>query len=210
MSTALQYQKITRLCICTNQCSADLSKDAFLLSNDQAEDPVPGDGSVAAAVRRVHAIVSQEEELVFAANDELFLRSAKGIGWRAGGQIRFVKFASVNVNGPAFQINRVAGDSDDSFDGKSIVRRITNHDHIGTLWRSHVINPAIQKILLRVVQCGGHTSSHYANGLKEEMADNVVAEESERCHGRPMREMAKYGRGTFSVPSHWAGQRSSR
>ena len=89
------------------------------LSDNQAEDVLARDGAVDAAVSGVHAIVAEEEELVFAAGDELFLDFATGVSGRAVREVRFLKFRAVNVNRAVFEKDGITTDANDAFDGKT-------------------------------------------------------------------------------------------
>ena len=87
------------------------------LADDHAENVLPRNGPVDSAIGGVHAIIAKEEKLVFAACDELFLDFAAGVGWRAGGEIGFLKFRAIHVNCAIFEVNGVATDANDAFDG---------------------------------------------------------------------------------------------
>jgi len=48
---------------------------------------------------------------------DTFLDFAAGVGWRAGGEIGFLKFRAIHVNCAIFEVNGVATDANDAFDG---------------------------------------------------------------------------------------------
>src|SRR5690349_11011167 len=86
------------------------------LMDDHAQNILASDGAVDPAIGGVHAVVAEEEELIFAAGDELFLDFTTGVGWDAAvGQVRFVKLSAINVNRAVFQENGVATHTDDAF-----------------------------------------------------------------------------------------------
>lgn len=87
------------------------------LADNHAENVLPRDGAVNPAVSGVHPVVTEEEELVFAAGDELFLDFATGVGRHAVGQVRLLKFCAIDVYRAVFQENGIATNADDAFDG---------------------------------------------------------------------------------------------
>lgn len=89
------------------------------LADDHAEDVLAGDGAINAAVGGVHAVVAEEEELIFAAGDELFLNFAAGIGRGARGNIGFLEFGAVDINDAVFEVNGITTDADDAFNRKA-------------------------------------------------------------------------------------------
>jgi len=111
-------------------CSPTRLWVAACLADDHTEDILARNGAVNAAVSRVHAVVAEEKELVFAARDELFLDFAAGVGRRAVREIGFLQFCAVDVNRAVFKNNGIATDADDAFDRKAFGGGIANDNDV--------------------------------------------------------------------------------
>jgi len=96
-------------------CLAGYEREA--LADDHAENVLPRNGPVDSAIGGVHAIIAQEEELVFTACDKLFLDFATGVSRHAIGQVRLLKFCAIDIYRAVFQENGIATNADDAFDG---------------------------------------------------------------------------------------------
>ena len=99
--------------------SASLPRRLQELSDDHSEDVLSCNRPVNPAVSGVHAVIAEEEKLVFAAHDELFLDFATGVGWHTAGQVRLIELPAIDVNRTVFQKNGIAADADDAFDRKA-------------------------------------------------------------------------------------------
>ena len=99
--------------------SANKYVGVTILSDNQAENVLAGDGAVNPTVSGVHAVVAQKKELIFTTGDELFLNFATGVGWHAVRQVRFVEFGAVDVDRAIFEENRIASDANDALNRKA-------------------------------------------------------------------------------------------
>lgn len=126
------------------------------LTNYHAENILARNGAINAAVRRVHPVVTEEEELILAAHDELFLHFPAGIGRRAVGKVRLIEFGAIDVNRAVFDEYRIAADSNDSFNRKALGRGITYDNDVFPRRRTEMINPTIQQVMIGIVKRRQH------------------------------------------------------
>jgi hypothetical protein len=152
---------------------------ALQLADYHTENVLPRNGSVDSAIGGVHAIVAEEEKLVFAACDEFFLDFAAGVGWGASGKIGFLKFRAIHVNCAIFEVNGVATDADDAFDGIAFGRGIANDNDVLPGWGTEMVNPTVKEVMVGIVKGREHAGADHFDGLNEVGADDVIAGQTE-------------------------------
>jgi len=175
------------------------------LADDQAQNVLARDGAVDTAVGRVHAVVPEQKELVFAASDELFLDFAAGVGRHAVGQIGLIEFCAIDVNGAIFEVNGIATDTDNALDRKAFGGWIANDDYVLAGRGTEMVHPTVKQVMIRVVKGREHAGTDHFDGLDEVGADDVVAGQTEACDDEALKKLPKQAFATFGFGSRVAG-----
>ena len=156
----------------TERVAAEIGADG--LKGDSTEDAFARDSAVNSTVGAVPTIVPKDEEAVIPKQDQLLLRERKGWRGRSGRQIGFDQLDVVHIDVTILELDRLAGRGHDSFDRKTIVFRIFKHDHVTVLRSAKEIRPAVEHILVAVMQSRHHADSGDLHGLHEIMADEII------------------------------------
>jgi hypothetical protein len=145
------------------------------LADDEAEDILFGDSAIDAAVGGVHAVVAHDEVLVTAAHNQLIAGVAIGEGWGSRAQIRFLQLHAVDEDVAILDVNRITCHADDAFDSKTMATDVADDDDITTLGRLEMINPAVKKVMIGIVEGGQHAGADNLDRGDEVMANDEVA-----------------------------------
>ena len=74
-----------------------------------------------------------------------------------------------------FEIDGFTGKRDDAFHAVGAIGRIAQHNDLAAARRAEVVDPAVEKILIRIMQSWLHAGADDLYGLEDVAADEEIA-----------------------------------